>query len=185
MMSIYIVCTKTICCVTILHQMVIQQTKKSYRHPVKEEGKGMWALAKETKTLDLNSPYFYNQCATHFSKTSLIALHENKVVGFVTGYLIPGKENALFIWQIGVHPTYQGQGIAFSLLKRLLSQDMCVNLSAIHTTITPSNQASSNLFSKLSGWLEAPMTVTPYYESGDFPDGHEAENLIVINLIKN
>src|SRR5690625_7464568 len=71
-----------------------------FRSPDLSDGGGMWRVARDSRTLDLNSSYTYLLFARDFAATSRVAISAGEVVGFVIGYLRPEAEDRLFIWQI-------------------------------------------------------------------------------------
>jgi len=156
------------------------KAKISIKEPSQSDGKYLWAIAKETGVLDLNSTYSYNLIATHFSETSAVTFIDDKPVGFLSAYLIPKSPHTLFIWQVGILPQYQGKGIAIKMIKDVLIRKSCQKVTSIHTTITPSNHSSIKLFQKVSQWLNADLNSSSYYSTTDFMDTHEEEDLITI-----
>lgn len=148
--------------------------------PEKHDGKYLWQVAKRTKVLDINSPYSYNLVATHFSQTSALAYMDDKPIGFLSAYLIPEEPKTLFIWQIGVVPQHHGKGVGFFMIKNIFCRKVFQNVTSIKTTITPSNIPSKKLFQKVSRYLQAQLTTTPFYSPMDFSDTHEKEDLITI-----
>src|SRR5699024_12005150 len=63
-------------------------------------GSEVWKLIKETGVLDLNSSYSYLMWCSYFNDTSIIIESNEKVVGFVSGFVKPSSPNRLFIWQV-------------------------------------------------------------------------------------
>ena len=76
----------------------------------------MWRIARDSKTLDLNSSYAYLLWCAHFSSTSAVATVGEEVIGFVTGYVPPDDPGTIMIWQIAVRDDFQGRGVARALL---------------------------------------------------------------------
>ncbi|WP_082592842.1 GNAT family N-acetyltransferase [Paenibacillus sp. Soil766] len=62
----------------------------------------------------------------------------------------PSNPEILFVWQIAVSTEHQGKGIAYSLLRELITGASCTEVRYIETTISPSNAASNRLFRKLA-----------------------------------
>ncbi len=114
----------------------------------------IYTLVNESRPLDLNSRYAYMLVSTHFKDTSIIAKIDDKLVGFISGYVLPQSQNTLFIWQVAVDISQRGQGLALSLLEDLLKRDNLKNINFIETTISPSNIPSKKLFLKLAKILE-------------------------------
>ena len=75
------------------------------------DGTALWQLAQAAGTLEVNSQYFYLLLATDFGDTCLVAEHNGQAVGMVIGYQPPREPATAFVWQVGVLPLYQGQGV--------------------------------------------------------------------------
>ncbi|GAB5452189.1 MAG: hypothetical protein Hals2KO_25170 [Halioglobus sp.] len=63
-----------------------------------------------------------------------------------TGYLIPGRPDTLFIWQVAVHECARGQALGKRMLQHILARPQCRSVTHIETTVTESNQASWAMF---------------------------------------
>ena len=137
-------------------------------------------MVRNSGVLDINSEYLYLLQTTHFASTSVVALDENKVIGFVTGYLIPEHEDTLFVWQVGVDAAYRGQNIAGRLIENILSRSSLKSVQYIHTTVSPSNTSSLRLFEKLAINLDCPIQSQSYFKLEDFTNAHEEEVLYTI-----
>lgn len=98
-------------------------TKIKLLKPNKSHTKEIIKLVKDTKVLDVNSEYLYYLQSIHFKDYCCVAIDEktNKVVGFVSGYLIP-NENTLFIWQVAVNSNYRGLGLAQKLILKIAKE---------------------------------------------------------------
>lgn len=162
--------------------MISVRSPITYQKPAPSDGRRLWQLARDTECLDLNSAYFYNQFSTHFSDTSIVAIQDDRIVGFVIAYWNPQQQDSLFIWQIGVCPSAQRQGIGLALLQSLIASQANQPLTTIQATITPSNNASIRLFHSLATTRHTSLTRTPHFSRDDFPDCHEPEDLITITI---
>ncbi len=148
------------------------------RTPRADEGAGMWQVAKATGTLDLNSSYLYLLLARDFADTCVVALADDRVIGFASGYRRPIAPDVVFLWQIGIHPDAQGKGLGKRLVSAFLQQPGAVDARWLETTISPSNTASQRLFHAMARTLQVDCTPSPCFAAEDFPDtGHEAELL--------
>jgi L-2,4-diaminobutyric acid acetyltransferase len=153
----------------------------STRPATAEDGGQIWKLVKESGALDQNSPYSYLLLCREFSSTCLVAEAEDEIVGFVTAFKPPSREDTIFVWQVGVKRSQRGRGIAGILLEDLLVQPACEDVSWLEATVTPSNRPSRNLFRSLAERLEADCEVRPYLGPRHFPgNDHEAEELFRI-----
>ena len=80
----------------------------SIRYPRKNDASEIYNLVKNSKVLDLNSEYLYLLQSTHFIDTCSVAICDEEVVGFVSGYKLPNNQNTLFIWQVAVDEKFRG-----------------------------------------------------------------------------
>lgn len=141
----------------------------------------MWALARDSSALDLNSPYHYLTLSHAFPDTCLVAKSGAAVVGFVTGLRPPQAPDTLFIWQITVSHAHRKQGVAHEMLRALLSRLVDDGVSHLEATVTPSNVASQRMFRSFAERLRAPCEESLLFPSDLFPGGtHEEERLLRI-----
>ena len=143
----------------------------------------MWRIARDSGTLDLNSSYAYMLFCRDFADTCRVATADGDVVGFVLGYRRPARPNCLFIWQVAVDERHRGQGLSTRLLEGVLVSPASAaspQIRTLETTITEDNAPSRALFASLARRHGVALEITPLFESGDFPDGHDAEPLITI-----
>ena len=152
----------------------------SFRSPKANDGRALWSLVHKLGSLDNNSHYLYMLLGEHFSQTSILAEHDNKLAGFVSAYVKPEHTDTLFIWQIAVDPSYQKKGIALAMLKTLLNNLHSVSLTCIQATVTPSNTASRALFSSLAQSLHATIQEQLLFPKTYFTEAHEDEILVSI-----
>ncbi|MEU6671157.1 diaminobutyrate acetyltransferase [Streptomyces sp. NPDC046727] len=148
--------------------------------PATTDGAALWRLAKESKTLDLNSSYSYLLWCRDFADTSVVARGAHgEPVGFVTGYLRPDRPRTLLVWQVAVDPAHRGLGIAAALLDGLAARLAADHgVTELETTITPGNTASERLFTSFAERHGARVTREVLFPAGLFPDGpHDPEVL--------
>lgn len=166
--------------------MKIKQAKMSFNAPTIEEGHLLHKLAKEAGGLDVNTEYAYLLLGAHFSETCAIAKSDGNPAGFASAYIVPGKPDTLFVWQIAVGKNYRGQGLAKSMIKQILSRDACKNINNVEATVSPSNDASMSVFRSLAKDLDGSFNTAEYIKTSHFSSGdHEDEPLIQIKLPSN
>ena len=155
------------------------------RAPSHNEGALLWELARDAGGLDLNSPYAYMMACRHFPNTSTIAEVYGRPAGFVMAHRVPARMDVLFIWQVAVLPEFRGLGIATRMFDSILERDANAGVRTLEATVTPSNTASSSLFSAFAKSRDAHLDVRTCFGADDFPDGqgHEGEDLYVISPI--
>ena len=127
--------------------------------------------------------------STHFAGTSVAAVQtigsNEELVGFISAYLVPGREDTLFIWQVAVDERARGAGLAGSMLKHILDRPLCRHVSYLETTITETNQASWGLFTSLAKKLEASLDKSVMFDRDKHLAGeHDTEFLARIGPFK-
>ncbi|MFB5664229.1 diaminobutyrate acetyltransferase [Alteribacillus sp. HJP-4] len=143
--------------------------------PSVEDGADMWELVKNS-TLDLNSSYKYIMMCEFFAETCVVAKENDELVGFVTAFIPPEKQDTVFVWQVGVDSSQRGKGMASRLLNALLERLQDKGVKYLEATVTPSNDASQALFKKLARTHETECEISECFSEELFPgEGHEAE----------
>jgi L-2,4-diaminobutyric acid acetyltransferase len=153
----------------------------TFRQPAVEDGAAMWALAKATGGLDMNSPYAYLMVGAYMGKTSIVAEDGDRLAGFISGFAAPEKPDTLFVWQVGVDPAQRGRKIATRMLLALLRRPGLNGIRFVETTVTPSNAASLALFNGLARHMGGQCDTVGQFGRTLFPgDGHEEELVLRI-----
>lgn len=159
----------------------MQDNAVALRPTVSTDGADIWRLVRASRVLDVNSEYCYLLLCEHFSGTCAVAESGGEVVGFVTAYRPPGREDTLFIWQVGTSAQRRGEGIATRLIREVLDRDGCHGVRFLEATVGPSNHASRALFQGLAQRLKTDVTEQAFFDSAMFADRkHEPENLLRI-----
>ena len=155
------------------------------RKPETRDGKHFWELAKATKTLDVNSTYFYLLMCRHFANTCMAAESQGQMVGFVVGYIPPEDPETLFIWQVAVDENQRGKGIGIQMLIQIFNNVKALNVKNIDATVTMSNDASIRLFTAVARQLNAPFEFEKeFFSASDFgQNAHAPEKLFHIGPI--
>lgn len=105
------------------------------------------------------------------------------MVGFVSAYRKPDKPNELFVWQVAVHESARGMGLAFHMLNELLTRDDLADIDVLETTITRDNNGSWSLFKKLDRAHGEQGEVSTFLDETRHFDGeHDTEYLYRIPL---
>jgi len=156
-----------------------------FREPTVEDGEAIWRLVRGTGTLAENSPYSYLMFCRSFADTCIVAEAGDRLAGAVIAYAPPQTPDVLFVWQIVVHPDYRRHGLGIRMLDQLLDRPACAWIGRVEATVTPSNEASMGLFTKLAEHLQAPIEQQVAFPEAVFPEGeaHETEMLIRIGPI--
>ena len=152
-----------------------------FRNLAPTDGMALHRLVRACPPLDPNSLYCNLLQCSHFQDTSIAAISNGDLVGSVTGYLIPGRPDTLFVWQVAVHPSARGQGLARTMLRNLLKRMATQGIRYIETSITPGNEASLRLFTGFATEQHADMVRSVMFEHElHFEGAHETEYLFRI-----
>lgn len=151
-----------------------------FRSPQIADGVRLWEIARNSEVLDLNSSYAYLLWCKDFSRTSIVAVADDRVIGFVSGYVRPESAHTLFVWQVAVDAENRGQGIAGRMLHTLFDHLEPQGVTHLETTISPDNEASIALFTALARRRGTNISKQDLFSPDNFPDGHEAEDLFTI-----
>ena len=149
-----------------------------YRRPSAPDGHRLWEIASDSKVLDVTSSYAYVLWCNDFAATSIVAEIDSRPIGFVTGYRRPEDPTVLMVWQVAVDHDARGRGVAAGMLHRLF--DRCAHddgVVALHTTISPDNQASRRLFASVAAARGLQFRREKFFAAELFPDSHESEDL--------
>lgn len=152
------------------------------RKPTAEDGAEIWKLVSRCKPLDENSMYCNLIQADHFRDTCVVAERNGRIVGWISGHMIPG-EDTLFVWQVAVCPTARGLGLGGRMLTELLTRDGSAETRALKTTITRSNAASWGLFRGFARRIGGDLSEASHFHEDTHFDGQApTEHLVTITL---
>ena len=156
-----------------------------FRRPERPDGTTLCELVRTCKPLDENSTYLYVLLCEHFPETCVVAELEGRIVGFISGYRPPARPDAIFVWQVAVHPDARGRRLGGRMLQELLNRPACKSATRMETTVTPSNEASLRMFQSFARSVGAELTAEDYFSSEDLGDtAHEPERLITIGPLQ-
>ena len=169
--------------------MGIPQPQTVLRAPTPNDGASVFRLISRCPPLDINSMYCNLLQCTHFAGTSVAAVQSDnsneELVGFISAYLLPEREDTLFIWQVAVDERARGIGLAGNMLKHILNRPQCSQITHLETTITESNKASWALFESLANKLGAPLQKSVMFDRDKHLAGeHDTEFLVHIGPFK-
>lgn len=159
-----------------------QGPQVTLRKPESSDGARVHKLISECKPLDENSTYCNLLQCTHFADTCVAAEDENgNLVGFISGYIPPKQPNVLFIWQVAVHESARGLGLAKRMLADIVEREECEDVQFIETTITADNEASWGMFRSFAYSRCMPTEEFILFDSQiHFAGEHDDEHLLRI-----
>jgi len=138
-------------------------------------------LVGECPPLDTNSSYCNLLQCSHFGATSIAAFIGDELTGSVTGYLVPGRHDTLFVWQVAVHPDARGKKLGRTMLRKLTERMLVQGVRFIETSITPENEASWRLFTGFATEMRAQTVRSVMFERMlHFQGVHDTEYLLRI-----
>lgn len=149
------------------------------------DGPALWALARDSRALDLNPPYVYLMACRNFADTSVVATVDGEPVGYVIAYRPGPRPDAVFVWQVTVGVKARNMGLGRRMLEAVLATEGCRGVRYLEATVTPSNEASWKLFRSLARSVDAAFAEQPCFAPEHFPDDapHEEERLVRIGPI--
>jgi L-2,4-diaminobutyric acid acetyltransferase len=151
------------------------------RVPTREDGNPVHQLIESCPPLDTNSTYCNLLQCSHFADTSVAAVLDGQLVGFVSGYIVPGRDDTLFIWQVAVGEQARGRGLASQMLAHIVDRDHCRAVRYMETTITEDNTASWALFQRFADGRAADLERSVMFdEQAHFGGKHPSEMLVRI-----
>lgn len=159
-----------------------QSSKLEFCVPSSELGSDVHSLISQCPPLDTNSLYCNLLQCSHFADTSVAVFSDSALVGFVSGYLIPSRdEDTLFVWQVAVSEKARGQKLASRMIEHILKRPACRQVRFLETTITPGNEASWALFSRVARSLDAGLEDSVIFDKEKhFKGQHDSEVLVRI-----
>lgn len=151
------------------------------RTPTADLGAAVAQLIRECPPLDPNSTYCNLLQCSHFAETSVAAMRQGELIGFISGYRIPEQPDTLFIWQVAVSEKARGKALATRMLEHILTRPNSQDITHLETSITPDNQASWALFKGLAKRLDTPITSSVLFDKErHFSGAHDSELLVRI-----
>ncbi len=143
-------------------------------------------LVRDCPPLDPNSFYCNLLQCSHFKSTSIAAIYQDVLVGSVTAYRPPEQPDTLFVWQVAVHSSMRGQGLAREMLRRLFARMAAEGIRFIETSITSDNEASQRLFAGFATEHKAEMLCSVMFDKATHFEGvHDTEYLYRIGPIES
>ncbi|MFB4316151.1 diaminobutyrate acetyltransferase [Actinomadura sp. 21ATH] len=154
--------------------------------PHLEDGPELWRLARDSRVLDVNSPYSYVLWCRDFAGTSVVARDTGtgRPCGFITGFTRPAAPDTLFVWQVAVDDAFRGQGLARRMLDDLGDRVAARGGGYVEATVTPDNTPSTRMFESFARNRGCALERTPLFGREHFPEGHEPEVLFRIGPLR-
>jgi L-2,4-diaminobutyric acid acetyltransferase len=92
----------------------------------------------------------------------------------------------LFVWQVAVHSSMRGRGLAREMLRRLFARMATEGIRYIETSITSDNEASQRLFAGFAAEHKAEMQRSVMFDQVMHFEGlHDTEYLYRIGPVES
>lgn len=152
--------------------------------PTPRDGVTVAELVRATQVLEPATGYAYVMMTDLFGDTCAVATLGNEPAGCVVAMRPPRTPEALFVWQIGVHPRAQRRGIAHAMLDAILARPACAGVCEVRATVAPSNTTSEAMFHTFAERRGGRVEREGGYAAELFPEAHEAEHLLRITGLR-
>ncbi|WP_461614799.1 GNAT family N-acetyltransferase [Clostridium sp. Marseille-QA1073] len=90
----------------------------------------------------------------HFQNTSFIAEENNKIIGFLIGFISQSYPAEAYIHFIGIHPDYRKSGIAKELYELFFNVVKKSGCTTVHSVTSPINKGSIAFHRKMGFEIE-------------------------------
>ncbi len=111
----------------------------------------------------------------HFRETGFIIEKDNRIVGFLVGFLSPSLPEEAYIHFVGVHPDYRKQGIGETLYERFFDLMRKNHRTIVRCVTSPVNKGSIAFHTRMGFQIKPQdneMDGTPYCADYDGPGQH-------------
>lgn len=121
--------------------------------------------------------HVYKIILRYFGDCCFVAEENGQIIGFAMGIVPQSFPGTYFLWQIGITPSRQGQGIGGKLVREVENELKKLEFKRIEVTIDPVNLPSQKLFEKMGYQniservgktieVEGNLAVQDYYKPG-------------------
>lgn len=148
------------------------------RRPRADDGTAVNELIERCKPLDENSVYCNLLQCSHFADTSAVAEIDGEVQGFTSGYIVPARQDRLFIWQVAVGSAARGKKLGKAMILDILRRPICQDVRELHTTITRDNKASQAVFKSVAKDLQTDAATNVLFHEEEHFDGQQSSEVL-------
>jgi predicted GNAT superfamily acetyltransferase len=93
----------------------------------------------------------------HFSGTSLVAEHEDAVMGFLVGFHSPQRADEAYVHAVAVAPQHRATGLARRLYMRFFDEAHAAGRTVIRAVTSPVNEGSIAFHRRLGFAVSEPI----------------------------
>ena len=149
----------------------------TFQSPNLSHAKGIIALVKSTPRLDTNSEYVYALWCSHFAEHSVVAIRDNSVIGFLTGFRSPRQTDTYFLWQTATMPRHGVAGLGVEMIDFAVRRELGRGAKRIEASVDNQNKAirmlMKTLAKRLSGHIEEELLYSGDLLSAGGEDHHD------------
>ncbi|MED1562117.1 hypothetical protein AJ85_04580 [Alkalihalobacillus alcalophilus ATCC 27647 = CGMCC 1.3604] len=121
----------------------------------------------------------------HFNDTSFVIEKEQKIVGFLIGFLSQSKPNEAYIHFVGVHPEYRQDGVGTQLYYSFFEHVQKRGINIVTAITSPINKRSIAFHSRLGfQMVQGDKEVDGVPVFSDY-DGHGNERVVFKRNLRN
>ncbi|WP_394361454.1 diaminobutyrate acetyltransferase [Amycolatopsis sp. SB7-3] len=147
------------------------------RSPTVGDAAAVHDLVRRSGRLDVNTRYAYLIWCRDFASTSLLAEHDGRILGFVTGYRPPRDPAVYFAWQSAIDQDRPVPGLAFAMMDEITRRVRADGARTFETTVNPGNRAIIMLIRKLAAEYAGELEISELFGAAELGDGHDVEML--------
>ncbi|MFH8753389.1 diaminobutyrate acetyltransferase [Streptomyces rimosus] len=156
---------------TVAHKQAV------FRAPAPEDGPAVWKLVENTPGLDSNSLYYYTLWFRDFTDGSLVAVVDDELVGFLTGYRRPDESETYFVWQTAVNPRHGIPFLGVKLFQAAADRQVANGARYVEATVSAENKSIIMVLKQFAKKHSAPIETRVLFPSTLFTDSHHDEVL--------
>jgi ribosomal protein S18 acetylase RimI-like enzyme len=105
-------------------------------------------LAQKCKPMATERNSIYHLFTKFFSSTSFVAEKNQRIIGFLLGFISQDNPKEAYIHLLCVHPRYRGEGIASKLLGEFIETVKKKNIRRISLITKPINKKAISFYRK-------------------------------------
>lgn len=142
-------------------------------------------LVDENEQLDSNSLYIYLIWCSFFSQNSAIAIKNNEVISFVTGFRKPDDPETYFLWQTAAKKRHGVANLGLNLILYAVEKEIENGIKAIEASVNKKNTPIVMLMKTLNKRVGGDLSTTSLFSSEQLShEGmqHHEETLIRIEI---
>ncbi|WP_180980931.1 GNAT family N-acetyltransferase [Pseudovibrio exalbescens] len=156
-----------------------------FKSPNLSHAKDIIRLVDSTPRLDRNSKYAYALWCSHFAPHSVVAIRDEEVIGFLTGFRSPTHPDTYFLWQTATKHRHGVAGLGVDMIDFAVRREIDNGATKIEASVDNDNKPirvlMKSLAKRLNGRVEEELLYPGSLLSTE-DDQHHDEMLMRICL---